>query len=61
MAGVVSAATGNYYTATDIQPVANADCGGTVGFYCSRPEHRREPECHALRSGHDLQYVRLHS
>jgi len=37
MAGVVSAATGNYYTATDIQPVANADCGGTVGFYCSRP------------------------
>jgi hypothetical protein len=37
MAGVVSAATGNYYTATDIQPVSNADCGGTVGFYCSRP------------------------
>jgi hypothetical protein len=36
-AGVFSAATGNYYTATDIAPVSNSDCGGTVGFYCSRP------------------------
>jgi hypothetical protein len=37
MAGVFSAATGNYYTASDINPVSNSDCGGTVGFYCSRP------------------------
>ena len=37
MAGVLSVATGNYYTATDIVSVANADCGGTVGYYCSRP------------------------
>jgi Carboxypeptidase regulatory-like domain/TonB dependent receptor len=37
MTGVFSAATGNYYTATDIVSVANADCGGTVGFNCARP------------------------
>jgi hypothetical protein len=37
MAGVFSAATGNYYTATDIVDVSGGDCGGTVGYYCSRP------------------------
>ena len=37
MSGVFSHATGNYYTATDIVSVSNSDCGGTVGFYCSRP------------------------
>ncbi len=37
MAGVFSAATGNYYTATDINDVSGGDCGGTVGYYCSRP------------------------
>ena len=37
MTGVFSAATGNYYTATDINNIAGSDCGGTVGFYCSRP------------------------
>ena len=37
MSGVFSAATGNYYTATDIVSVSNSDCGGTVGFNCSRP------------------------
>jgi hypothetical protein len=37
IAGVLSAATGNYYTATDINDVSGGDCGGTVGFYCSRP------------------------
>jgi hypothetical protein len=37
MAGVFSAATGNYYTATDTVSVSNSDCGGTVGYYCSRP------------------------
>jgi hypothetical protein len=38
IAGVVSAATGNYYTATDINNISGGDCGGTVGFYCSRPD-----------------------
>ena len=37
MTGVFSKATGNYYTATDINNVSGGDCGGTVGFYCSRP------------------------
>jgi hypothetical protein len=37
MTGVFSAATGNYYTATDINNVSGGDCGGTVGYYCSRP------------------------
>lgn len=37
MSGVFSTATGNYYTATDTVSVSNSDCGGTVGFYCSRP------------------------
>jgi hypothetical protein len=35
--GVFSAATGNYYTATDINDISGSDCGGTVGYYCSRP------------------------
>ncbi len=37
MSGVFSAATGNYYTATDITNVSGSDCGGNVGVYCSRP------------------------
>jgi len=37
MSGVFSAATGNYYTATDIIPVSNASCGGFVGVQCARP------------------------
>ena len=37
ISGVASAATGNYYTATDINNVSGGDCGGTVGYYCSRP------------------------
>ncbi len=37
MSGVFSHTTGNYYTATDIESVANADCGGTVGYNCARP------------------------
>jgi hypothetical protein len=51
MAGVLSAATGNYYTATDIEPVANADCGGTVGFYCSRPNLVGNPNAHPCVAG----------
>jgi len=37
LTGVFSAATGNYYTATDINSISGSDCGGTVGYYCSRP------------------------
>ena len=37
MAGVFSAATGNYFTATQIVDVSGGDCGGTVGYYCARP------------------------
>jgi hypothetical protein len=43
MTGVLSAATGNYYTATDVISVSNSDCGGTVGFYCSRPARVGNP------------------
>jgi hypothetical protein len=43
MTGVFSAATGNYYTATDINSVYGGDCGGTVGYYCSRPNLVGDP------------------
>jgi hypothetical protein len=43
MTGVFSAATGNYYTATDINDVTGGDCGGTVGYYCSRPNRVGNP------------------
>jgi hypothetical protein len=41
--GVFSAATGNYYTATDVTNISGGDCGGTVGFYCSRPARVGNP------------------
>jgi hypothetical protein len=37
MNGVFSAATGNYYTATDTSGVSNSECGGYVGYNCTRP------------------------
>ena len=38
VAGITSVSTGNWYTATDaVTNVSNSDCGGAVGFYCSRP------------------------
>jgi hypothetical protein len=37
MNGVFSAATGNYYTATDTSGVSNSECGGFVGYSCTRP------------------------
>jgi hypothetical protein len=43
MTGLFSAATGNYYTATDINDVTGGDCGGTVGYYCSRPNRVGNP------------------
>jgi len=43
MAGVFSAATGNWYTATDIVSHSNSDCGGTVAFQCARPNLVGDP------------------
>ncbi len=43
MTGVFSATTGNYYTATDINSISGSDCGGTVGYYCSRPNRVGNP------------------
>jgi len=38
VAGIVSASTGNWFTVTDpFVNSSNTDCGGTVGFNCSRP------------------------
>jgi len=38
IAGIVSASTGNWFTVTDPNVnSANNDCGGTVGYNCSRP------------------------
>ena len=38
VAGIVSASTGNWFTVTDpLNNSSNTDCGGTVGFNCSRP------------------------
>ncbi|MGE5205088.1 MAG: TonB-dependent receptor domain-containing protein [Chlamydiota bacterium] len=38
IAGITSASTGNYFTVTDpFVNSSNTDCGGTVGFNCSRP------------------------
>ena len=36
-AGLFSAATGNWYTITDIISHTNTDCGGTVAYNCARP------------------------
>jgi hypothetical protein len=51
MTGVLSLATGNYYTATDIISVSNSDCGGTVGFYCSRPARIGDPNAKPCIAG----------
>jgi hypothetical protein len=37
LAGLFSAATGNWYTISDIVSHTNSDCGGTVAFNCVRP------------------------
>jgi Carboxypeptidase regulatory-like domain/TonB dependent receptor-like, beta-barrel len=37
LAGLFSAATGNWYTVSDIVSHTNADCGGTVVYNCARP------------------------
>jgi hypothetical protein len=38
IAGITSLSSGNYFTVTDpLVNSSNTDCGGTVGFNCSRP------------------------
>ena len=38
IAGITSASTGNYFTVSDpFVNSSNTDCGGTVGYNCSRP------------------------
>jgi hypothetical protein len=38
VAGVTSASTGNWYTVSDtLSNVSTTDCGGTVAFFCTRP------------------------
>ncbi len=59
MTGVVSAATGNYYTATDINNVSGGDCGGTVGYYCSRPNLVGNPNAKPCISGNAVQHLRV--
>ena len=51
MTGVFSAATGNYYTATDINNISGGDCGGTVGYYCSRPNRVGNPNAKPCIAG----------
>jgi len=51
LTGVFSAATGNYYTATDIVPVSNSDNGGTVGVYTSRPNRVGNPNARPCVAG----------
>jgi len=44
VAGIVSASTGNWFTVTDpLNNSSNTDCGGTVGFNCSRPNVVGDP------------------
>jgi hypothetical protein len=44
IAGITSASTGNYFTVTDpFVSSSNNDCGGTVGFNCSRPNVVGDP------------------
>jgi hypothetical protein len=43
MAGVVSVATGNWYTVSDTNNPGGADCGGTVVWNCARPDVVQNP------------------
>ncbi|HZR57521.1 MAG TPA: TonB-dependent receptor [Terriglobales bacterium] len=51
VAGITSASTGNHYTISDITSVFNSDCGGTVGYYCSRPNVIGNPNAHPCIAG----------
>ncbi|MBV9574916.1 MAG: TonB-dependent receptor, partial [Acidobacteriales bacterium] len=44
IAGITTASTGNWYTVSDsITNLSNSDCGGTVAFYCVRPNIVGDP------------------
>jgi hypothetical protein len=50
--GVTTASTGNYYSVTDtITNPSNSDCGGTVGYYCSRPNLVGNPSAQPCLAG----------
>jgi hypothetical protein len=51
LAGLFSAATGNWYTVTDIFSHTNADCGGTVAYNCARPNIVGKPNGHPCVAG----------
>jgi hypothetical protein len=52
IAGITSAGTGNYFTVTDpLVNSSNTDCGGTVGFNCSRPNVIGNPNATPCQPG----------
>jgi hypothetical protein len=52
IAGITSAGTGNYFTVTDpFVNASNTDCGGTVGFSCTRPNMMGNPNATPCQPG----------
>jgi len=52
IAGITSAGTGNYFTVTDpFVNSSNTDCGGTVGYNCSRPNVVGNPNATPCQPG----------
>ncbi|MGB9236605.1 MAG: TonB-dependent receptor [Terriglobales bacterium] len=51
LAGIFSAATGNWYTVSDQNNPGGADCGGTVVYNCARPDVVQNPHAHPCVAG----------
>jgi hypothetical protein len=52
LAGITSASTGNWFTVTDSATnLSNSDCGGTVSFFCARPNIAGNPNAHPCVPG----------
>jgi len=51
LAGIFSAATGNWYTVSDQNNPGGADCGGTVVYNCARPNVVQNPNAHPCVAG----------
>ena len=52
IAGITSASTGNYFTVSDpFVNSSNTDCGGTVGYNCSRPNVIANPNASPCVAG----------
>ncbi|MGO9863327.1 MAG: TonB-dependent receptor domain-containing protein [Terriglobales bacterium] len=51
LAGIFSAATGNWYTVSDTNNPGGADCGGTVVWNCARPDVVQNPNAHPCVAG----------